>query len=314
VAWEYVGKPVLDKVPDLTKLLIRGGSQNNHDLLRALRRAECNAVIGLCAQALREDFDLPTESLKDRFRAWLLQRKDPESKAVYYICQVFTQQHNDLLLMSVEDLGRLHGAAKETNVSALITSANECFAATNPDQLREDVVSQQVAAFDSAVRTLGVPILTYNGLPPSLKRRMEQHPQGWWDVLRLAFREELKGNERARIAWEMDVLSLLPQQLGSNYSEFEKKFSALDAKLIDIWDELKSFRAVFEEAMASVMEKLEDIDETTSATRSELGQLREETRKGFEQVKESMQQRVLRPPLQLPRRALAKNSLVAPFC
>ena len=40
-------------------------------------------------------------------------------------------------------------------------------------------------------------------------------------MLRLAFREELKDNARARHAWEMDVLSLLPQQLGRDYPEFE---------------------------------------------------------------------------------------------
>lgn len=29
----------------------------------------------------------------------------------------------------------------------------------------------------------------------------------------------------------MDVLSALPEQLGANYQDFEKKFDALDAKL-----------------------------------------------------------------------------------
>ncbi len=310
VLWEGGKWVVLNKLPDLTTLLKQGGSNNNHDLLRALRRAECHTVVSLCDQALREDFGLSTDSLKDRLKSWLHERKDPEGRAVCYIRRVFAQQHSDLQSLSVEKLLQLHGAAV-ADVPVMIKAGSECFAASSPDQLREYVVRQQVEVLDVAARGIlgqaGAKDAEFRtfafdvGLPPSLKRRITQHPQGWWDLLRLAFREELKDNERARIAWEMDVLSLLPQQLGSNYNDFEKKFSALDGNLTGVWNDLRSFRRVFDDATAL----LEDINETTSATRSELGQLREETRKGFEQVTESMKQRPQRPPLQLPKRALA---------
>ena len=217
VLWEGGKWAVLDKLPNLAILLKQGGSNNNHDLLRALRRAECHTVVSLCDQALREDFGLATESLKDRLTSWLQQRKDPESKAVYYIRRVFMRQYNELQSLSVEKLVELHGTAV-ADVHELLKAGRECFATTSPDQLREHVVGRYVETLDTAVRSfLGQagakdadlrPGLAFNlGIPPGLKRRIMQHPQGWWDLLRLAFREELKDDERARTSWELDVYS-----------------------------------------------------------------------------------------------------------
>ncbi|MBI3801866.1 MAG: ATP-binding protein [Deltaproteobacteria bacterium] len=314
--WEggrWVCKPVLDKIPDIAALFVQGGSENNHDLLRALRRAECRVVVSLCDQALLDDFGLRTGRgpLLERMQSRLRERKDPEIRALCRIRRVFAQTYDDLQSMSVDDLVRMYGA-EVSEVPTLVKAGSECFAAADPDQLRETVVGQQVAALDRAVR--GIPgrarlsavdlrPLAPDGLPPSLKRHMEQHPQGWWDLLRLAFREELKdpANERARIAWELDVQSALPQQLGSTYREFEEKFSALDEKLTGVWDDLKGFRQNFDVALTGVTEFLEDIRETTHVIDTKVDKLHDR----FDRVEELVKQRALRPPFQLPDRALA---------
>ncbi len=151
-----VCKPVLDKIPDLAALFAKGGSNNNHDLLRALRRAECRAVVSLCEQALLNDFQVRTgkrplvERIHEKWRAW----KEPDIKVLFRIRQVFTQTYNALQSVSVEELVRMHGGAV-SDVPALIQAGRECFAAENPDQLREIVVGRQVAALDRVVR--GVP-------------------------------------------------------------------------------------------------------------------------------------------------------------
>ena len=266
--WEggkWVCKPVLDKIPDIAALFVQGGSQNNHDILRALRRAECRVVVSLCDQALLDDFDLRTGKgpLVERIQSRLRERQEPEVRALCRIRREFAKTYETLQSLSVDDLVRFHGAAV-ADVPALVHAGSECFAVDDPNELRRRVVSQQVTALDRAVRgipgraglsTFDLRPLAPDGLPPSLKRRMEQHPQGWWDLLRLAFREELKdpANERARIAWEMDVHSSLPQQLGRTYDEFDRKFSALDEKLSGVWDDLKGFRQAFDVAIAGVV-------------------------------------------------------------
>src|SRR5262245_57550367 len=214
--WEggkWVCKPVLDKIPDLTTLFVHGGSQNNHDLLRVLRRAECRVVVALCDQALLDDFDLRTGKgpVVERIRSRWRERQEPEIGALCRIRRVFAQTYKDLQSISAQELVRLYGAAV-ADVPILVQAGRERFAATSPEQLREKVVGQQVVALDRVVRgipgraglsTVDLRPLAPDGLPPSLKQRMERHPQGWWDLLRLAFREELKdpANERARIAW-----------------------------------------------------------------------------------------------------------------
>ncbi len=314
--WEgskWVCKPLLDRIPDIAVLFVQVGNQNNHDLLRALRRAECRVVAALCDQALLDDFDLRTGKgpLLERIQSRLQERKNPEIRALCRIRRLFAKAYDDLQSLSVEELARMHGAAVG-DVPAFVQAGSECFAVTNPDQLREKVVSQQVAALDYAVRRMpgwsGLPDLdgrplAPDGLPPSLKRQIEKSSQGWWDLLRLAFREELKDNARARSAWEMDVLSMLPQQLGlgHTYAEFETKFVALDEKLTDVWDDLKGFRQAFDDAIPKVLELLEDLHTTTHDIDAKVDRLHER----FDIVEEAVKPRPLRPPWQLPPRALA---------
>ena len=310
--WEggkWVGKPILDKLPSIAELFARGGSTNNHDLLRALRRAECRAVVALCDQALRDNFGLRIGSISDRIESLL--RSDPEVKALSRIRQCFAQTYDDLGSMPIEQLARLHGSSVR-DVPALVKTGAECFNVTSAERLRESIVGQQVTALDGVVRLSpaaaglsGADLrpLAMNGLPASLKQRMEQHPQGWWDMLRLAFREELKdpANQRAQIAWQMDVLSALPEQLGGNYEEFAKKFDSLDANLAGMWNEVTAFRQAFDSAIAGVTEYLDDIQTTTHSIDTKVDALHVR----FGEVIDAAKHRPQPPPFELPKRALA---------
>ncbi|MGB8856872.1 MAG: tetratricopeptide repeat protein [Burkholderiales bacterium] len=272
--WEgskWVCKPVLDKIPDIAKLFAQGGSQSNHDLLRALRRAECRVVVSLCDQTLLDDFGLRTGKgpLAERIKARLSERREPDVEALCRIRRSFARTYDELQTLSVDDLVGIHGAAVK-DVPSLVQAGNECFEAADLDALRERVVSRQVAALDRAVRIAPYRSglsdrderpLAPEGLPQGLKTRLEQHPLGWWDLLRLSFREELKdpANERARVAWQLDVQSLLPQQLGANYKEFEQKFTELDKKVSAVWEGLKGLRADFDTAIADLTEVLDEL-------------------------------------------------------
>lgn len=248
---------------DAIARLFAQDNRNNHDLLRALRRAECQAMVLICDRLLRDDYGLRADFLPDQFEIWL--RRDPELNTLCQIRRAYDRTYKDLASMSVDYLARMHGATV-ANIPELIKSASECFKVTSAEDARKNLVDQQISFVDQALRvppevaslTGGLDPIAPKGLPAKLKSHLEQHPQGWWDMIRLALREELKNNQPAQIAWQMDVLSALPEQLGANYQEFEKKFDAIDAKLDGIWDDLKQLRHDFD----GMLGKVDDIQIT----------------------------------------------------
>jgi hypothetical protein len=54
-------------------------------------------------------------------------------------------------------------------------------------------------------------------LPDGFKQRFSDADKGWFPLLRVCFREELKDNDKARIAFELDCQSLIPQMLGKSF-------------------------------------------------------------------------------------------------
>jgi hypothetical protein len=246
LAWDTAKQVTLTQIAALAERFGRGGHNHNHDLLRALRRAECRAVVLLCEQALRAEFqvNMGKRPLAQRIHQWWRARREPDLKVLFRIHAIFRKTHYALRSVSVEELVRMHGGAL-SDVPALIQAGRECFAAAHPDQLRDLVVTRQVEALDRAVRgvperaglaTLDIRPVAPNGLPSSLTQHLLRHPDGWWDRLRFTFREELKDpvNQPARIAWEMDVQSELSRQLGATFQELDDKLSAIEEQLTGI--------------------------------------------------------------------------------
>ncbi len=282
----WVGKPLLDRIPDFAVLFARAGRLANHDLLRALRRAECQAVVTLCDLTLRDEFGVSREALKDRLFSWFTNRyhSTPEFRALCHIRRAFSNAYDALEKMPVARLIELHGAAV-SDVDALVAAGTECLAASTRDQLREQVVSRQLALLEEQARAIlaqagvrdaelrSLALATGNILPSALRQRIEQHRQGWWELLPLAFREELKTNPRARDAWQIDVLSQLQHQWGDSYEAFERKLSALDTTLAGMWDDLKSFRREMDVAFPRMLDALDDIAATTRRTEAKVNTL-----------------------------------------
>jgi hypothetical protein len=291
--WEsgkWVAKPILDKIPDIASLVAQDASQGNHDLLRALRRAECTVMVSLCDEVLRElDFRTDRTELTERLALWLRHESSTDLAALCRIRRAFARTREELRTASVDDLPR-HGAGLE-NVPILVKAGNECFESRDAGAMRKRVVEKQKAALDSAVRgrpadmglmsSDGSP-LAPNGLPGELKEEIDKH---WWDFLVLAFREELKDNERARAAWEFDVLSQLPQQLGATYEQFEVRLSALESRASSTWLELTALRQQFDISTVMILDLLQRTIETTHGTRLAVEELHRLSETEFNQVK-----------------------------
>lgn len=299
-----VGEQLRYKIPAVAELLASGGSNQNHHVLRALRRAECRALVTLCDQSLRDDFGIRLDSASDQLG--LLVRTNTDVEILCRIRRTFSRTYDDLGAMSPEQLSDLLGADVR-EVPALVKASSECFSAQSADELRQRLVDQQIGDLNAILRVAPAKAglsskdsrpLAENGLPPTLTRQLEKHPKGWWDMIRLAFREELKdpANEEARKAWEMDVLSQMSQQLGDSFVAFDNKFTALDAKLSGFWEELRSLRKPIEEALNAITEFLAKVDATTSQTLDTVGAVKDDTQallRGQEELQKGVSQLLL---------------------
>ncbi|MEJ8845285.1 ATP-binding protein [Variovorax rhizosphaerae] len=277
--WEtgkWVGKrsakALLDKVPELSEILSGGGQRPNHDLLRALRRAECAAmseIIDRCILA-HAGIELSEGKIKAFLQLRTQSLRDPTLDSLCTLRRMFRGLHRRLREMPNDELERLNGGATN-DLPGIVRSASECFAADDVETLRRTVVDNFVTTLESAVMGPGrfsglskklEPVLR-EGFPTILRDHLYQHPNGWWDYLRTAFREELKdpANERARTAWELDVQSRLQPQLGPNWSELSSRLDVIDASIDREWALLVSLRNEFDEFAEQVLVLLKRIDE-----------------------------------------------------
>jgi outer membrane protein OmpA-like peptidoglycan-associated protein len=99
------------------------------------------------------------------------------------------------------------------------------------------------------------------GLPEPLLAQMTHHPNGWWDFMRMAFREELKDpeNSRARTAWQLDVQANLVSLLGESTDATLMRLDKADQQLDRRWAGLREFRDEFGDFAASASESLEEL-------------------------------------------------------
>ena len=285
LAWEgtkWVAKPLLDKIPEITELLSSGGYGQNHDLLRALRRAECAAmaeIIDVCIIA-HSGIEINTRSIREFLRARVQSRDDATLDTLCRLRRTFRRVFAELKDMSAKDLVRLNGGALQ-DVPGLVQAGAECFSSDDQAELRGKVVNDFVAALTTAVTgparfaalddTDLAPVAPL-GLPQILLDHMRQHPKGWWDYLRIAFREELKNpdNGLARTAWELDVQSSLASVLGGSYPEMASPLDRVDEALDRQWVMLQSFREDFDRFADEVLGLLRGIDQGIDILRSDM--------------------------------------------
>lgn len=289
LAWEtgkYAAKPLLDKVPELAELLRQGGQDRNHDLLRSLRRAECAALVETLNVCILQHSGLQMDSrniptlLKARWRS----RVDPTLDVLCRARRAFSRLHSDLETMSLERLVLLNGGGL-SGLPTLVESGSECFATDDVWSLREKVVNDYVDWLSDAVTAParftgiadeGLAPLIADGLPSVVVDHIRRHPGGWWDCLRLAFRETLKdpANARARSAWDLDIQSRLRDQLGNSFAELDDSLASIDLALQRQWDFLQLMRDDFEELTEEIVRGIRRVEQRAGEISDELARLR----------------------------------------
>jgi tetratricopeptide (TPR) repeat protein len=257
VVWE-VGKfalqPLLEKVPSLGELLSNGGAEKNHDLLRALRRSECSALVAVIDQTLLDDYGLRSGKgpLVERLKARWKERREPELALLCQLRRHFQAEASQVMRMPLADLAQIK--VKGTNlldVADVVSTGTEIMRAESADELRERSVGIYLKALEQSIRP--------RSLPLGFKERFVDVDKGWFPLLRVSFHEELKTNEKARIAFELDCLSILPQVFGKSFQELDSRLNTHGVILGTTLRELRDFREQLDGALIAVSETVDSV-------------------------------------------------------
>jgi hypothetical protein len=191
LVWEagkWVARPVINRVPELAELLSRGGQDGNHHLLRALRHAECEALVEMidCAMLESAGLRLGQGQVAEMLRIWVKAHRDEDIGTLLRIRRAFHRAAKALSQMSPAELVRLNGAAL-SDVPGLVRAGSESLSASTADEMRERVTADYVQALDTALarparfgalsRSDLAP-LAPTGLPGVLRTQLEMHPGG----------------------------------------------------------------------------------------------------------------------------------------
>gem|GEM_PF-3217516 len=262
--WE-VGKfalrPLLEKVPSIGELLSQGGANKNHDLLRALRCSECHALIAIIDQTLLDDYGLRSGqgSLVERLSTRLKARREPDLALLCELRRQFRTTAAEAMKLPIDDLAQVKvKSVSLLDVAAVISTGSEILQADSADDLRERSLTTYLKALERSIQPRDLPI--------GFKQRFSDPDKGWFPLLRVCFREELKTNEKARIAFELDCQSLIPQMLGKSFRDVEQRLDKQDAFLTATFNELRDFRSQFDEAVGQIVSLLDEINATIQST------------------------------------------------
>ncbi len=234
-------RPLGDRI---ATIFSEGGELKNHDLLRALRYAECQAVVAVCSTCLLEDYETSASIARAFVKGPMPRLANPEVRQIAAIRRQYDKLSSKALEMDQAEL-ESQMAAQLKDVEKLISSAREICNAETVDELRARttlIVRQTLIAtatpdlLTSAQRKVGNLFKKENGahdkvvIPHTLLERIDLH---WFDMFRLAFREILKDDKftKARRAFEIDVLSKLSDSSLHDLSRIEAKLDERDKKL-----------------------------------------------------------------------------------
>jgi uncharacterized coiled-coil protein SlyX len=256
----------------LRELWQENGQFKNHDLLRALRFAECQAMVGVCEICLVEDY----ESHPNLIRAFVMWPDalpfllNPEIRLIAKIRRDFHALAQETLNLSPAEL-EAQAAAKLTDIEPLVKVGRELGSRRQPSgaaadaelsALRERLTHATRESFAAAVeadlftslqfrlrlvfrrpdeQTQGVSILD------KLVARVDRH---WFAFFCFAFREVLRDPEdkrfaKAREAFKLDKLS---GNAPRNFDELERRLAVTNQKLDGLPTQLTELRAFLAKA------------------------------------------------------------------
>ncbi len=243
----------------LARLWSAGSGFKNHDLMRALRYAECEAMVAVCSTCLLEDYGTERSLLHAFVNGpdpWP-HLTDPEVRQIAAIRSLYRKLADRVPHMDLAELAS-QTAAQLDDVESLVRSTREIvprqsagalrdrMTKTVCDNLRANFRPDRITEIQMAVGTmLGEPpkLDTTALIPEKLWRRIETN---WFDLARLAFRETLKDPKfaKARSAFDLDILSKLSDSPGLNLAAIEKLFDQQDERLDEMSHTLKDIYAL----------------------------------------------------------------------
>ena len=229
----------------------------NPELLRALRLAECDAIIAVCETCLLEDYDVDPSTLRmlispSKWRGLSAKFNNSEVDAVLLLRSLLLAAYHDVLKRKPRDLEQELSIAVE-KVGELAQREPINITISSIDLLKE----QATAEFEQNFRQL-LDREFRVGLPEKLFERIRLH---WFDYLRISFRRQLQRNEAARTAFEIDVISEIPGFVkGTNvaFGDLRQRLTGQDKKLDDIFDFIRLALGRREEQTPNIREVSED--------------------------------------------------------
>ena len=239
VVWDQLA-PVGPKLKNLLQI-DEEGEIKNHDLQRSIVYAQCRSAIDVIDRVLLEDYGAERSKLKDlltsinRFKAGA--GSNDEVQLLWGIRGEIAK-----VMKAVRDTDReivdqaiLWPGSADQLLKAGVTSPNDF------QSLREEVVENliHVLAQDVAGQSL----------PDSFKKRLREE---WFDLFSLAFREEVKTNERTRTAYFLKAFEDLETQLGLQSGLIEDGFDRLSKALSHQSRSLQGIRSVLDSLVARI--------------------------------------------------------------
>jgi tetratricopeptide (TPR) repeat protein len=259
------GKARLNQLGSKLREIWRSGAGfKNHDLLKALRFAECQAMVAVCELCLVEDYESYPNPMQALVRGPDLSFiTDPEVRLVATIRRDYLTLARRVADLSPQEL-EAQMAAQLADVKPLVRAGQEMGGRELQQELRRRVSERArdvlTASFkpDLITRMQNRIIRLFandkdsvpeTSIPAALLKRLDQH---WFDFLCLAFREVLKDRQdhrfgRAREAFDLDVLSGLPDGPQS-FDEIETKLAALSRQVDGLYSFLKELRRLLQQA------------------------------------------------------------------
>jgi len=256
-----LGKSGLNSLGDRIAALWRaGGEFKNHDLLRALRFAECQAMVAVCSTCLLEDYG----AYPSLFHAFIegpdpwSNLTDPEVRRIAAIRGAYLRQANQVFSSSQAEL-EAELVGQLADVEDLVASTREIVQSQDADELRQRLTqaARERLLANATTDRLGAVWSKISGLfsekdpttPPVPTKLLERVDAHWFDMARLAFREVLKDEKfkKARSAFDLDILSKLSDRADApapDLATLEAKLDARDQKLDEVARALKEIHAL----------------------------------------------------------------------
>ena len=254
VGYDHLVKPGISAgLTELRQMTAAGVTQENHDLLRAIWVAQNQALALACEAVLTEDKRLRPgslaipENLVD-LDAWLSGETDAEVKLLLKLRADALRSVRQSNKAELEALQRELSTTID-DVPTLLKAGAEIDA--SPTAASDELVEIRTRATEKFITILGATLPHGPPVPAPLERVLRAH---WFDYLRVAFREALKHNDKARHAFQFHIW---------------EKIEGLPCKLDEALERLDRLDQAFDQLIAQVRALVDAVNKAYEQSRRE---------------------------------------------